>query len=165
MSSLRFLCFIFVAESTYVFPSGFAASCVWLRSVAFPLPGLAMCTEWVRVEVRTGSVVKLSPVRSLHLRALAFPSEKPSRDFSVVQSCEAMRNVTRRNPWQLRECWNGSSIDRVSGERELLPSASERILCPLRFQETRGGSEVCHFGFKAHVFSVPVDVGNATSTS
>ena len=44
----------------------------------------------------------------------------------------------------------GSSIDRVSGERKLLPSASERILCPLRFQETRGGSGVCHFGFKAH---------------
>ena len=44
----------------------------------------------------------------------------------------------------------GSSIDRVSGRRELLPSASEQILSPLRFQETRGGSGVRHFGFKAH---------------
>ena len=93
----------------FVFPSGFAASCVWSLSVAFPLPGLAMCTEWVRVEVRSGSVVKLFPGRSLHLRAFAFPSEKPSRDFLVVynvQPWEAMRYVTRRNPWQLRECWN-----------------------------------------------------------
>ena len=55
--------------------------------------------------------------------------------------------------WQLRECWNGSSIDRVSGRRELLPSASEQILIPLRFQETRGGSGVRHFGFKG--LSVP----------
>ena len=73
------------------------------------LPGFAMCTVWVRVEVRSASVVKLFPGRSLHLRAFAFPPEKPSRDFSVVQSCEAMRNVTRRNPWHLRECWKRKS--------------------------------------------------------
>ena len=42
-----------------------------------------------------------------------------------------------------------SLVDRVSGRRELLPSASEQILSPLRFQETRGGSGACHFGFKA----------------
>ena len=53
---------------------------------------------------------------------------------------------------------SGSSIDRVSGRQELLPSASEQMLSPLRFQETRGGSGVCHFGFKDQVLSVPVDL-------
>ena len=119
-----------------------------MRSCLVRCRGLASCTEWERVEVRSGSSVELSLGRSLCLRALAFPSEKPSRDFSVVQSSEAMRIVARRNPWQLRECWNESSIDKVSVERELLPSASEQILSPLRFQETRGGSGVFHFGFK-----------------
>ena len=70
----------------------------------------------------------------------------------------ASESQSAGNDWQLRECWNGSSIDRVSGRRELLPSASEQILSPLRFQETRGGSGVCHFGFKDQVLSVPVDL-------
>ena len=46
---------------------------------------------------------------------------------------------------------HGSSIGRVSGRRELLPSASEQILRPLRFQETRRGSGVCHFSFVSKI--------------
>ena len=104
----------------------------------------------VRVEVRSGSLAKLFLWSSLSFRKLAFPLEKPSREILVVQSSGACEMSARRNHWQERELWNGSSIDRVSGRRELLPSASEQILFPLRFQETRGGSGACHFGFKAH---------------
>ena len=71
--------------------------------------------------------------------------------MSFLEECRAVsKSQSAGINWQLRECWNGSSIDRVSGRRELLPSASEQILMPLRFQETRGGSGVRHFGFKAH---------------
>ena len=103
----------------------------------------------VQVEVRSGSLAKLFLWSALSFRKLAFPLEKPSRDILVVQSSGACEMSARRNHWQERELWKGSSIDRVSGRRELLPSASEQILNPLRFQETRGGSGACHFGFKA----------------
>ena len=58
---------------------------------------------WARVEVRSGSVAKLSLGQLLHFRAFAFPSEKPSRDCSVAQSSGAARRVMWRNSWQLRE--------------------------------------------------------------
>ena len=58
---------------------------------------------WARVEVRSGSVAKLSLGQLLHFRAFAFPSEKPSRDCSVAQSSGAARRVLWRNSWQLRE--------------------------------------------------------------
>ena len=58
---------------------------------------------WARVEVRSGSVAKLSLGQLLHFRAFAFPSEKPSRDCSVAQSSGAARRVLGRNSWQLRE--------------------------------------------------------------
>ena len=104
----------------------------------------------VQVEVRSGSLAKLFLWSSLTFQRLAFPLEKPSRDILVVHSSGTCEMSVRRNQWQERVFWNGRSMDRVSGRRELLPSASEQILSPLRFQETRGGSGVCHFGFKAH---------------
>ena len=58
---------------------------------------------WPWVEVRSGSVAKLSLGQLLHFRAFAFPSEKPSRDCSVAQSSGAARRVMWRNSWQLRE--------------------------------------------------------------
>ena len=58
---------------------------------------------WPWVEVRSGSVAKLSLGQLLHFRAFAFPSEKPSRDCSVAQSSGAARRVLWRNSWQLRE--------------------------------------------------------------
>ena len=142
-----------------LFPGSFLRQAISGRAVLyFRGRGPASCTVWERVEVRSGSLAKLFLWSSLSFRKLAFPLEKPSRDILVVQSSGACEMSARPNQWQERELWNGSSIDRVSGRRELLPSASEQILSPLRFQETRGGSGVCHFGFKAQVLSVPVDL-------